>query len=310
MNDAMQPGLDIDIFQYVAEIFDHWKIILASAVLFAALVYGYTETLPDVFEAFAKVSIVDPDDPGGIQPDERRASEVLTLVEHGFVMGSGSDNYHQVMRARLRSRQFTYDFMLNHGVMQELYAEHWDSNTESWIDGFEPSKADSIKWFGEQIRIIEHNPETDIITLRMRWTDPAIAKRWANDYIAAFNNYVRTETLAEVDRKRGYLYAELERSSVVDIQKSIYRLIEAQTAIAMLANGRDEYVLEVIDPATIPFDRFSPAPRRLTVFGFVAGFMFAISAIVGRRILINMINTLKAFQSSNSATISAPGEAK
>lgn len=304
-NATYQPELEVDVFKYIAAVLDSWKLILGSAVLLASLVFGYCQTLPNVYETFARVSIVDPEDPGGIKPDERRASEVLTLVEHGFVMGSGSDNYHQVMRARMHSRLFTHEFMSTHGVYQELYAEHWDAGSESWIAGFEPNKAEAIKRFGEQIRIIEHNPETDIITLRMRWTDPKIAKQWTNQYITAFNNYIRNETLSEVERKRTYLYQELEQSDVVDIQKSIYRLIEAQTAIAMLANSKDQYVLEIIDPATLPFDRFSPAPKRYTVFGFVLGMMLMISAVIARLMLLSMINTLNEFRNTHSVSMEA-----
>lgn len=299
------PELEIDVIKYVAAVLDKWRWIVAAAVLSALVVFAYSQTLPNIYEAFVRVAINDPEDPGGIKPDERRASEVLTLVEHGFVMGSGRNNYHEVMRARMHSRQFTHEFMATHGVYQVLFAEHWDHKKDAWQAGYHVNKAEAIKWFGEQIRVIEHNPETDIITIRMRWRDPKLARQWANDYVEAFNNYVRNETLAEVDRKQAYLYAELEKSDVVDIEKSIYRLIEAQTAIAMLANSRDQYVLEVIDPATLPFDRFSPAPKRLTVFGFAAGFMVAISAIVGQLLIRAALTTLTQFKQTQTALLEA-----
>ncbi|MFN3235575.1 MAG: Wzz/FepE/Etk N-terminal domain-containing protein [Pseudomonadales bacterium] len=297
------PELELDVIKYVAAVIEQWKLILGAAIVTAALVYGYCQTLPNVYEAFARVALNDPEDPGGIKPDERRASEVLTLVEHGFVMGTSRNNYHEVMRARLRSRVFTHEFMHSHGVYPVLFPEHWDELQGAWHAGYEPNKAEAIKRFGEQIRVIEHNPETDIITIRMRWTDPELARRWANDYVAAFNDYIRRETLAEVERKQAYLYAELENSDVVDIQKSIYRLIEAQTAIAMLANSRDQYVLEVIDPATLPFDRFSPAPRRFTIFGFVAGFMLVVSVILARLLLQGMITSLNQFRQSQHTSL-------
>jgi hypothetical protein len=60
--------------------------------------------------------VVDIEDPGGVSPDDRRASEVLTLVEHGFVMGTTRDNYNEVMLARLRSRSFTMHFLDTHNL--------------------------------------------------------------------------------------------------------------------------------------------------------------------------------------------------
>lgn len=299
------PELEIDVIKYVAAVLEQWKLVLASGGLLALIVFVYCQSLPNHYEAFSRVAIIDPEDPGGIKPDERRASEVLTLVEHGFVMGSGRNNYHEVMRARLRSRLFTHEFMESHGVYQALYASHWNASEREWVPGFQPNKAEAIKWFGEQIRVIEHNPETDILTIRMRWTEPQLARDWANKYVHAFNDYIRRKTLEEVERKRTYLYSELEKSDVVDIQKSIYRLIEAQTAISMLANSRAEYVLEVIDPATLPFDRFSPAPKRFIIFAFVAGVMLAISAIVARLLVISALCSLNNFKHSQTALLEA-----
>jgi len=158
-------------------------------------------------------------------------------------------------------------------------------------------KAEAIKWFGERIRVIEHNPETDILTIRMRWTDPELARDWANQYVAAFNDHVRADVLTEVARKQLFLRDELGRSDIVETEKSIYRMIEAQTAIAMLANSRDEYALEVIDPAIMPFDRITPAPKRLAIFGTVSGGMLVCFFLIGRVLLegfLSLISQLKA----------------
>ena len=302
---AQAPELEIDALRYLFAVLDQWKLIILVAVVFAAAAYGYSQTLPNIYEGFVRVAIVDPEDPGGIKPDERRASEVLTLVEHGFVMGTSRDNYHEVIRAKMRSRLFTTEFMRSHGVYQILYPEHWNERTQSWNEDFVLNKAEAIKWFAERIRFIEHNPETDIITIRMRWTDPVLAKQWSNQFVAAFNNHIRERILIEVERKQIYLQRELENIEVVDMQKSIYRLIEAQTAIAMLANSREQYALEVIDPAIMPFDRFSPAPKRLTIFAFVAGAMLMISLLISRLLLRSISNTLNEFKQNQSLSSEA-----
>ncbi|MFT7245186.1 MAG: hypothetical protein ACI82A_002551 [Candidatus Azotimanducaceae bacterium] len=199
--------LEIDIIRYISALLYSWKLIIAGTVLGGSLIFAYYLTLPNIYEAFVRTAVVNAKDPGGIQPDERWASKVLALVEHGFVMGTSRDNYLEVMRTKLRTRLFTLEFMESHNVYQQLFAEHWDSD-------------------------------------------------------------------------------------VVDMEKSIYRLIEAQTAIAMLANSRNEYAIEVIDPATMPFNRFSPAPRRLTVYGFVSGAMLACFFVIGRVLLTGFMTLI------------------
>lgn len=279
------PELEFDLLLYLGALLAHWKLVVASALLGASLAAAYSMTLPDVFEAFVRVNVVDSSDPGGIKPDERRASEVLTLVEHGFVMGTSHDNHLDVMLAKLRSRRFTVEFINDHGIDRHLYPQYWVSGEYQPVEGEDLDSGLVFKRFVEEIRVIEHNPETDLVTIRMRWTDQTLARDWANAYVAAFNQHIRFKTLDEVQRKQAYLRSELEKSDVVDLQKSIYRLVEAQTAIAMLANSRDEFALEVIDPATVPFDRFSPAPRRMTAFAFVSGAMLACFFVIGRIIL-------------------------
>ena len=51
--------------------------------------------------------------------------DYVTLVEHGFVMGTTHDNYNDVMRARLASRKFTMRFLDEHNVYRFFYPEQW-----------------------------------------------------------------------------------------------------------------------------------------------------------------------------------------
>lgn len=290
------PTLEIDILLYLGALIRGWRYILLAGLAVGSITSAYCLTLPDTFEAFVRTTIIDSEAPGGIKPDERRASEVLTLVEHGFVMGTGRANYREIMLTRLRSRQFTMTFMDSHNIYRYLNPGQWDATTNDWLPGFKVDKQRAFKRFIEEVRMIEHDIETDLITVRIRWTDQVQAKDWANAYVTAFNDYIRQRALVEVERKRDYLEAELARSDVVEIQKSIYRLIEAQTAISMLANSRDEFALEIIDPATIPFDRFSPAPKRTIALGTLAGTMLACFGIIGTIVLrrfITLLGTLK-----------------
>ena len=97
----------------------------AAVVLTAAFTAWWAGSKPYLYESVARVSIVDIEDPGGVAPDDRRASEVLTLVEHGFVMGTTYDNYNDVMLARLNSRDFLVRFLDEHNVYRFFYPEQW-----------------------------------------------------------------------------------------------------------------------------------------------------------------------------------------
>lgn len=275
------PTLEIDLLVYARALLARWWLVVAASLGLAVVCGAYSFTLPNKYEAVARTAMVDNSDPGGVNPDERRAPEVLTLVEHGFVLGKARDNQLEVTLAKLHSREFTLAFMDRYNVWAELNKKHWDAERGEWIDGFVPDRGLGHKFFRESVRFIDHNEETDIIGIRFRWTDAALVRDWANAYVDLFNEFMREEALQQVAVKQAFLEEELQRRSVVDIQQSIYRLMEAQTAIAMLARSRDEYALEYIDPAVRPYDRHSPGRKKWVLMGAFSGAMLAGFFIIG-----------------------------
>ncbi|MEP4486528.1 MAG: Wzz/FepE/Etk N-terminal domain-containing protein [Halioglobus sp.] len=293
----------IDLLPYLnALIQKRWWLVgttVAAALIAAVLAYNK----PYQYQSIAKVAIVDIKDPGGVSPDDRRASEVLTLVEHGFVMGKTRDNYNAVMRAKLTSRDFTMEFIERSDIYQHFYSQHWDAEEQSWIGDFTPDRGQAFTRFRDEVRTITHDELTDIVSVGMQWPDAVVARDWTNDYITAFNEYIRTRTLREVESKLEYLNSELRRSDVLEIQQSLYRLIEAQTAIAMLANAREEYALEIIDPAARAYKSFNMSRKARVILAAIAGLLVSVFAVLGTVLAMSMLTTLKAYQ---AATLTAP----
>lgn len=292
------PRLDsgLDLIAYLVALLKAKFFIIVMAVIFAAVAVGYSYTLPEMYETFVRTDLVNMEDPGGVSPDNRRASEVLTLVEHGFVLGTSKDNYLDVTLAKMRSRQFSLMFMEEHNVFKAFFPEHWNSATQSWNDGFKPDRGSSFILFNEQVRFIDHNPENDIISVRMRWSDPVLARDWSNAYVKEFNQFMREQALVDVAKKRSFLEQELQRNNVVDIRQSIFRLIEAQTAVAMLANSKEEFILEVIDPALLPFKRELPSRKIIFLLGAFVGAMLAVALVFAKLMLGNLQMALSKYQ--------------
>lgn len=297
---------ELDIMPYVNALIDARWIVLAVVVLAAALTGVWSLSKPYQFQSGAKVSVVDIEDPGGVSPDDRRASEVLTLVEHGFVMGTTHDNYNDVIRARLASRDFTVRFMDQYNVYRHFHPEQWLEDEQQWVEGFSPDRGEIQTQFRDSVRSIDHDEETDILTVSMVWTDPAIARDLANQYVHAFNEFMRERTMEDVARKQAFLERELRASDVLEIQQSIYRLIEAQTAIAMLASAREEYVLEIIDPAAMPYRSFSMSRKKKIVLGAVAGGLLTVFAVLALVMFRGMLQTLISYREASLKTDGTP----
>ncbi len=293
----------LDLMPFITGLIKARWLLLAGSIAAASLAAWMAMKAPYLYSAGAKVSVVDIEDPGGVSPDDRRASEVLTLVEHGFVMGTTRDNYQEVMLARLRSRSFTMHFLDKHNLYRFFYPEQWLEASESWRPGFSPDRGESFTRFRDEIRAVSIDEETDIVTVAMRWPGPVLPRDWANAYVATFNEYMRERTREEVERKQAFLEEKLRESDVVEIQKSIYRLIEAQTAILMLASAREEYVLEVIDPAARPYRSITMSRKRKVLIGGIAGFLLSCTAVMGwvllRGLWEQLLNVRNAVQATS-----------
>ena len=47
----------------------------------------------------------------------------------------------------------------------------------------------------------------------------------------------------------------------------------------MLASAREDYVLEVLDPALLPYDRYSPSRKVYLAFGLFAGGFLGVALV-------------------------------
>ncbi|MDG4594375.1 MAG: Wzz/FepE/Etk N-terminal domain-containing protein [Candidatus Contendobacter sp.] len=287
---------EIELVEYLASLFRNKYWILLFAVLCAGAGFGLAKVIPKRYEAGVQLSLRQPDIPGGVTPDNRRASEMLTLMEHGFVLDMAGKNYRDVVMAQMNSRNFTSHFIATQNVLPYLFAKQWNPDKQEWIGGFKPSLNEAYEIFDKSIRTVVHDPETDLIRLIIRWRDPEIAATWANAYVKAFNDFTREKDIQESRRKREFLMQELRETSVVEMEKSIYRMIEAETAVEMLARSRENYVLLVLDNAVPDARHFTPSVIRMTAIGFAAGFGMGFVAAIGSVLVRKIRNAMQAYQ--------------
>jgi uncharacterized protein involved in exopolysaccharide biosynthesis len=109
------------------------------------------------------------------------------------------------------------------------------------------------------------------MTVAIEWTDPVTAARWANDFVALANERIRSRALQDSTRNIEYLNKQIERTTVVEVQRAIYNLIESETKNLMLANVRAEYAFRIVDPAVPPEVRSSPRRKLLVLSGLAVG---------------------------------------
>ncbi|MGF1525916.1 MAG: Wzz/FepE/Etk N-terminal domain-containing protein [Candidatus Competibacterales bacterium] len=294
---------DLDLLAYISALWRAKYIIALLAIAASVGMYFYAKTLPPRYHAFAHLALIEPEEPGGVTPDNRRAPEVFTLVEHGFVLDSPAENYRHRVLARMRSRLVTKGFLETHDILPQLFPDHWDSRAAAWREGFSPNLELAYRIFHQRIRSITFNPENQLIGVHMYWHNPHQAAQWANDFVAYFNAYMRDKTIADVQARLAYLEEILadKVSLGVEMTQSIYRLMEAEAHKAMLTRALNEYTLEILDPAVAPLEPFAPSAAKWAVaVGAAAGF-FGVALVVARVMVGKLRRALQQYSVRGSS---------
>ena len=186
--------------------------------------------------------------------------------------------------ATLESEILTEQYIRQHDLLPILFSRDWNATTRQW-DTTNPKKVPTL-WQANRrfkdVRSIEDDTKTGLITLTIRWKDPYVAAQWANGLVKLTNDYLRQRAIDEAERNISYLTAEVSKTNIVEVKSAIYLLMETEIKNEMIARGRDEYALRVIDPAVPPERKSFPRPVLWTAGAFLGGIFLGLLVSIVR----------------------------
>lgn len=280
-----------------------WWIPTVSVLSCVSLAVLYALTAPRVYRAEALLAPAAQErislGGGDLARFASQFSGVASLV--GLSAGGGAGN-REIALATLTSRGFQARLVDDLGLMRVFFEDRWDpaSGTfrPSWT-GAVPTVDDAIKYLNERVFSISEDRKTGLLRLRIEWYDRKIAAEWANEIVRRVNELMRAQASAEAKRSLDFLEAELKRTSNVEVQRSIYSLMEAQVNQIMLANVREQFAFRVLDAAAPPAERNSVRPRRVRIV--LIGLMLGASLGVGLTFLLEVLKPQRANAAAESS---------
>jgi uncharacterized protein involved in exopolysaccharide biosynthesis len=179
----------------------------------------------------------------------------------GLQLGSVDE---QEAIAWLKSRALFTAFAEEQNLMPILFKKQWDIAAGHWRADLEraPTMDDAWAMFNRDIRRVNTDPKTRVITLDITWRDRYQAASWANELVRLANEQLRQRALRESQDTLASLRDQLSHTEEVELRQSIFRLMEVQLNRSLLAKSRSEYAVTVLDPAVVPDARRFVAPRR------------------------------------------------
>jgi uncharacterized protein involved in exopolysaccharide biosynthesis len=259
-----------------------WLIIAITAAC-AILAIAATFFITPMYRAQVQMAPVNFDRPAG-----GLAGLASQLGGLGSIAGLSlkTDDSSVKSLAILHSRAFTERFIEKHGLLRVLFADQWDAKAGAWdVDdpADAPDLSDAFERFDKSVRSVAEDTQTGLVTLAIDWTDPVVARDWANALVADVNADVRARAIEQSKRNVEFLRGELGKTNEMELRAAIFDLMESEMKTSMMSTVRAEYAFEVIDPAIAPEKRFWPNRALFAVVGFAAGLLLAVAAVFVRQ---------------------------
>jgi uncharacterized protein involved in exopolysaccharide biosynthesis len=206
--------------------------------------------------------------------------------------------------AVLKSRELAAAFIEEQNLLPVFFATKWDASAKRWNTPDvkrQPDVRDGIRFFEKNVLKVLEDKKTNLITVTVDWTDPNIAKSWANMLIDRVNDRMRQRALSEGETSMNYLKQELAATSLVPLQQSVGRVIETQLQQLIIAKSNDEYAFRIIDHAQVP--KYRDHPKRSLVIGlaFFAGLAISSVFLLARHVIRRARNSRSESPLSGSA---------
>jgi uncharacterized protein involved in exopolysaccharide biosynthesis len=251
-----------------------WRVIRASRYLVLAVTVVCTaialvialKTTP-IFRAETVVTSARNGNLGGQSGGQLGGlANIASLAGVNLDSGSSAD---REAKAVLQSRSLVQEFIARNDLIKVLRPQASTPPPTMWL---------AVKDFKEGVLSIRDDKRSGLLTIDVDWEDPVVAAKWANAFVALANERLRSRAIDEATRNIAFLNAQIPQTSVVDVQRAIYNLIESETKTLMLANVKMEFAFTVIDPAVPPEHKFRPKRSLYVLFGLFMGFAIGVLA--------------------------------
>lgn len=288
-------GDEIDLRELFKALWHCKWIVVITTTIFAVGSVIYALTLPDVYKADALLAPAESSDGGSISKMAGQLGGLAALA--GVNIGGGDTSQTSLAIQVMKSRQFIKSFISRHDLLVPLMAvkdwdltsnklviddEIYDSKTGSWIRTAEglrtsqPTDQEAYEVFSKDTFNITQDEESGLYSISVKHYSPYVAQRWVNWLVEDINGAMRERVINETSKNLTYLNAQLNKTSVADMQSTFYKLIEEQTKTLMLAEAQKEFIFKVVDPAISPEIKDGPKRAIICIFGTILGAMISI----------------------------------
>ena len=267
------------------------KIIVITAVFAIASVI-YALSVPNQYKATALLAPAQQDS-GGISGALGQLGGLASLA--GVSIGGGGGSEAQVAQEIMKSWSFIEGFIKSNDLAVEIAAvDGWDKELDrllinndiydvekkKWVSEDGPPRSWSLfKAFIGRVAVSEDS-KSGLVSVSIEYYSPQIAKQWLDLYISAINKHMQARQVAKVSNNIEYLEAQIEKTSITEMQEVFYTIIEEQIKSQMLAEASPDYAFVAVSPSMVPEEKSQPKRALICILGTLLGGMLSVLLVL------------------------------
>lgn len=289
---------EIDLRELFGVLWGNKIKIIGITAVFAVVSVIYALSVPNQYKASALLAPAQQQS-GGLSGALGQLGGLASLA--GVSIGGGESSEAQVAQEIMKSWSFIEGFIADNDLAVEVYAaEGWsrESNqlkfdndvyavkTKTWLVENDnigrlgpPTSWQLFEKFSEMLAVSE-DKKSGLISISIEYYSPQIAKQWLDLYISSINKHMQARQVVKVSNNIEYLEAQIEKTSITEMQEVFYTIIEEQIKSQMLAEASPDYAFVAVSPSMVPEEKSQPKRALICILGTLLGGVLSVLTVL------------------------------
>jgi LPS O-antigen subunit length determinant protein (WzzB/FepE family) len=289
---------EIDLRELFGVLWGNKIKIIGITAVFAVVSVIYALSIPNQYKASALLAPAQQQS-GGLSGALGQLGGLASLA--GVSIGGGDSSESQVAQEIMKSWSFIEGFIAVNDLAVEVYAaEGWsrESNqlkfdndvyevkTKTWLIENDnigqlgpPTSWQLFEKFSEMLAVSE-DKKSGLISVSIEYYSPQIAKQWLDLYISSINKHMQARQVVKVSNNIEYLEAQIEKTSITEMQEVFYTIIEEQIKSQMLAEASPDYAFVAVSPSMVPEEKSQPKRALICILGTLLGGILSVLTVL------------------------------
>tara|TARA_R110002096_G_scaffold432240_1_gene648642 strand:- start:55871 stop:56812 length:942 start_codon:yes stop_codon:yes gene_type:complete len=293
---------EVDLVAIIQVLWHGKWLIMGITLFFAIASIVYALNLPNIYQSTALIAPAE----SSSQPKGGQLQGLASIA--GLDLSAARIDKKDIAVATIRSHRFIKDFIDRKKIMVPLMTIiDWDQTTNTPIFDENIYDREANKWTltdkpkpsdiavyekFKTILTVSEDMETGFIEISINFPVPELAQTWATWLVEDINQYTRNKDINQSNASIEYLQKQLDRTQIADIRTIFYSLIKQETQKILLAETREEYIFETIDPPVKPEIKTAPKRALIVIISTMLGGLFSLFAVLVRHVSKNASNSL------------------